>query len=198
MLLSVALFLLLAPILAGVGIDRRLPYFPIELSRILASGPAAEWTFRGGLVALVLLHAAEEGAWFLLGALAVLGISVFDDVQWYALHMTCLWAAFAAVGWRVWAESERLYYFLGALLLYGLRLVLVVPAVAWFEMDDVWWREEPATWERDFQTASALWHHKQALAYGTATPKSVWTRRALQLGGLIQWATFCVMALAVQ
>jgi hypothetical protein len=143
---------------------RKHPYFPCEVSRLLATGDWALRTFQVGVVFVGLVY-GWQSVWHALAMACCLGLSVFDDVRHWLLHMMWVWGMIASVILQAVGEPWRAAIVTLALGLYGLRVV--VRAVALFYLDGVPIRR--------------LLPHAQAVMY-TGKTKHPWTLYAFRLG----------------
>ncbi len=180
MLLAVSL-LLLGTIAAALLLDGQpAPYFPIELSRLLATGVYAEWTFRLGLLVLLAAHVHEP--WVLAAGACVLGVSLFDDARYFVAHMVCVYAMIALVGVRALRSPATLHVFGVAVALYAVRIGLKALALAAYE-------DMPVPW-----TVGAFVSRAQDVMLGQHAMQSAMTRLAFQAGGVIQWMVFLLLS----
>ena len=183
---------------AALRVDRRLPYWPIEISSMAASGPVALWRFRWGVTLLpltALLGGAEPfstPAQYAMLALAYAGLACvvwFDDVRHWAAHMAGLYvmgAALFALGATVLGRDAwpRLALVVAtSLLAKALKVAAVVG-------------ESAGKWGQFCvpNVASALHAHTQRIMLGLEVPAHARTLVAFRAGGVLQWVGFCVLA----
>lgn len=139
-------FVLIVVIVAG-WVRQKAPYYPIEISRIVASDPHVALFFRWALFVLPLLayffplHPSIYSPllWLAYGALQL--ITFWDDVDYYGVHMAgvlLLGLSFGAYT-IVRATHEHMLLIILALLMWLLRLVLKGACVYFIEDNgDVW------------------------------------------------------------
>lgn len=203
-LLSVLLFLA-TPIFFGLVFDRKLPYFPIEISRILASGPYALWSFRLALFIFPVVHVPNHGWWLVITSFLVLGITIFDDVNHYKLHLTNVIVVLVFVAYRVLiTRPEQLFLVVFAFLLYFARVILLVIVVGVYEFDNPdWYRIGSWCGPREsrrnhIDALQQLWSLKMKIAYGHHKPRHQRIMLVFRFAGLMQWTVFILMALALK
>lgn len=105
-------------------------------------------------------------AWF-----AVMGIAVFDDKQYWLIHMLFVGMLMSVAFYKALLQPNTFYVFLMAMCLYFGRLVLKVGAL--YMLENV----GPSDWK---QTSLRI-------MFGTWKQVQPGTRMAFQLGGLLQW-----------
>ncbi len=180
------LILIVATIAARRWLDdwQTLPYFPIELSRMLATGPWATWVFRITLALIAIVYARAD-PWRAAACFCALGVSVVrDDVSWLG-HMVFVWGLLLVAVARVWvANRAAQYVVLLALVTYAARIVLKVNALA--RCGEVGWTEL----RRSFA-------YSQEIMTGARRIRNDDVRSAFQLGGLLQWLAFLQLAIAM-
>jgi hypothetical protein len=179
--------LLASTIAASLVLDNglvTLPYFPIEISRMLATGPWASRVFLT-YVALFTAYCGASNPWHLSMGLLVLGVGLFDDVHHRAIHMGCVYALIVLVAWRVWLLSPDKLGVVGcAILLYACRIAMKIIAV---------WVQDRA----DLPDGMVAFHDRvlQLMMDGKgATPE---TMIMLMVGGLLQWTSFGMMCAVI-
>ena len=173
---------------AALLVDRRVPYWPIEVSRTAASGPAAFTVFVVGAATLgvtlyqtATLCATTAALW-----LALLVIALFDDVSFFEAHMGGV-AALAAVAVAAAVQAGR-----GAVVplgagaaLYLFRVVIKVAAVLAYE------RLPTLDWRRPASLALVARHAQLIMLHGARVCRSpAETMPAFYLGGVLQWVVF--------
>lgn len=180
---------------AALFVDRNVPYWPIEISRMAASGPMALQAFRIGTLTLGAAM-AMDGTWtepvLLLLWLAMFIIAWVDDVTSQTGHMFGVALLGASACWQTSLRGrEAVPIFVIASVVFVARLVL--------KASTVWWNEVggrnlplfhlllPKTW---FRIAS----HAKALMFGERAFKSVWTHTAFATAGALQWCVFAVLS----
>lgn len=159
-------------LLAGI-LDGKAPYFPIEISRVLATCPTAWRVFVMGFVVLV---PWIPDWWSGLAWLCVMGIAIMDDERYWGLHMTFL----GFLGCTILAKCRNIpvsWPFLAlAIGLYILRIVLKGLACLLFERIPI-------------QSLLA----KAMVIMLTGKTKSTLTLLIFQLGGVLQWIVFAIV-----
>jgi hypothetical protein len=156
-----------------------LPYFPIEISRMLATGIWATRTFQVYLGLVLLYYMYYFNVWHLAIGACVVGISIFDDKQYYEIHMAFVAAMIGLVVARVYDSPDKLVVVGSALALYGLRLAIKGTAVLVQE------RAGPG-----LGLLGLISRTQQMMMDGQgATPA---TLVLLKLGGVIQWLVFAL------
>jgi hypothetical protein len=161
-------------ILSALYVDGKVPYFPIEVSRLLASGWAAWSTFVFGL-AYIGIKLFIFGPWKLLPTwFCIVGIAVFDDVSNWALHMTFVGLMAGTIVIRSIMSPQRLFVILCAAFVYASRLVLKLGAMV--------------VLEGEWTTAYGL-----EIMY-TGQTKSPHTLLIFRVCGVLQWVSFWMLA----
>lgn len=145
------------------------PYFPIEFSRILASSNMAYWSFIVGLFCITPF--LNWTSYMIAAWLAVFGIAVFDDKQYWLVHMLFVGVLMAIAFFKALQHSNTLYVFLMAMCLYFGRLVLKVGALYFLE------HVGPSDWKQ----------MSLRIMFGYVKNMQPGTRMAFQLGGVLQW-----------
>lgn len=183
---------------AALRVDRALPYFPIEISRMAASGPAALWRFRLGVTLLPLTALATDIGSFGELALAMLAfawvglmfVAWFDDKYFWNEHMAGLYAMAAALfvlGYETLGRDAWPRLALVAATSLIAKAMKVATIVALESGDDY----------RQYATLEApamLLARGNGIMMGEEVPKHAFTRAAFRAGGVLQWAGFCVLA----
>jgi hypothetical protein len=157
--------------------DRRtLPYFPIEISRMLATGPWAKRVFILGLGLLMVFYAHDKPVYLIVCG-EVLGLALVDDsVSWLG-HMIFVWAMLGTIAIRAWTNG-RTAAFLAAMALYGMRVLF---------------------------KAVALWQAGHGFFAFNKTLELMFTGKfpndtvelAFQVSGVVQWTVFGLLATLV-
>jgi hypothetical protein len=160
----------------GDGPGKR-PYFPIEVSRMLASGVWAQRTFQVGVLFAFFLYGLES-KWHAIALVCCAGVSVFDDVTYWALHMAWCGGMALAVFLHALGDSWRLTVFFCALIVYGVRMA----AKGWVLIV-----LEQATGLEDAVRKS------KAIMY-TGVVRHPWTLVVFQGAGVVQWIVFLLFA----
>lgn len=161
-------------ITALTDVKSTLPYFPIEFSRILASSNKAYWSFLVGLLGILLTVLNYSSPWQVCAWLIVMGIAIFDDRQFWLLHMLLVGCLLSLVLAKAMGGStNQIYLLCMAMCLYAARLVFKVGALYFLEGVALIDCKE-VTLQIMFGTRSAARLHN-----GTVV--------AFQLGGLLQW-----------
>lgn len=126
---------------AALFIDKKLPYWPIELSRIAASGHYALLIFRAtaftigpALWVLGETRGVMYGLWF-----SLVGIAIFEDSGKWLLHMVFVFCMTVMIAMGAFYHSpphkwhHNLYLVGAALAIYGVRFILRAGALIYFE-----------------------------------------------------------------
>ncbi len=158
-----------------------LPYFPIEVSRMLATGVWATRTFQAYLALVLLYYTYYFNAWHLAIGACVVGISVFDDKHYYEIHMAFVVAMIGLVVARVYNSPDKLLVVGSAIALYTLRMAMKGAAVLVQE------RHGPS-----LGFVGVVSRAQQLMMDGKgATPE---TLVILMLGGVLQYLTFVLFS----
>lgn len=184
---------------AALRVDRAVPYFPIEISRMAASGPAALWRFRWGVTLLPLTALATDfvpdggemaHALLVVAWCGLVAVVWFDDKHHWSEHMTGLYmmlAALFALGYKTLGYDAwpRLALVVATSLL---AKALKVASIVLYE--------SAGNYAEFFvpNFASAMHARAQRIMLGEEVPKHTLTRHAFRAGGVLQWAGFCVLA----
>lgn len=172
--------------LAALFVDRAVPYWPIEVSRMAASGWLASRVFVAGAVTLGVtmymvdsLSAMNAAVWA-----AIVVIAVFDDIAYYKTHMAgvALLGVIGIAGIR--GKPEATLPLVAAIMLWGFRLVLKVGAVLAYE--------PVHTFVQAGQLAQRIMMTGPAAC---ANAKN--TMPAFFIGGVLQWVVFYVLSLCI-
>lgn len=154
----------------GMCFDRNTPYFPIEISRILASGPHAYWSFVIPVIAC--LPIVPHNLYALLSWICIVGIAVVDDKTSWQLHMLFVAGLMSVAVIKAFASQEQLFIIGMAFFLYAIRIVFKVAAVLLFY---------------NAKTLSDVKDVSIQIMFGTIQPANSAMLLAFQLGGVLQW-----------
>ena len=181
---------------AALFIDKRLPYWPIEISRMAASGPAALSVFRAGVTLLLVTIIYGEGShlatWLWV---ALMQIAWLDDVTSFAGHMagvvqlglTCAVQAYA-VG------QPALWPFCAAAVIFVSRLWLKAYACVCEDMADR--RYQLSQFDSVAKVVAYvqhLMHIGKDIMMGAREAKTTTGRVAFRFGGVGQWLVFVLL-----
>jgi hypothetical protein len=114
----------------------KVPYFPIEVSRTAASGPIPLTIFRTGIVSIIvtLFITKSLSVQTVMVWLALSIICLFDDVNYWLIHMSGLLGLILVSLYSVYARGKSsIAPFLMALTIYGLRNVMKACLIALVE-----------------------------------------------------------------
>lgn len=170
--------LLLLGVVALVFIKSSPPYFPIEVSRCIASNHVATSIFVYGSIA-VACFAMVIGSEHVLTAVALLFIGYYDDVQHWAMHMVgvgLLGIAAASLAY----QQQNIAIIASVVVLYGARLVVKFVAVVVYEGVSPW--DLSAVASAGFN----IMYTGKCLAWQTLF--------AFKLCGVMQWIVFVIIA----
>ena len=170
---------------AAVFVDNALPYWPIEVSRMAASGPVALQRFQWGmtLLGVTLLASGELSA--INGALwaALVIIAWVDDVTSWAIHMVGVALMGVVVAWQVWTNARTHTWALGAAgFIYGIRVVAKAAAVVWYELPP------------SGVTMEAVFARSMDIMQGRAKCHAPVSLFVFQAGGVLQWVVFLLFS----
>lgn len=155
---------------------RKRPYFPCEISRLLASGDWALRTFQVGVVFVGLVY-GWQSVWHALAMACCLALSVFDDVRHWALHMVWVGAMVTSVSLHALNEPWRISIIMLAIGFYMLCVLIRMATLFWL----------------DGVPLLRLLHRGQEIMYTGKTQHPL-TLHAFRLGGLFQWTVFLLLA----
>ena len=177
--------------LTSLFVDKKLPYFPIEVSRMAASGPVALLTFRIGCTTLFLTTWAIDGfpsynIILLCVSLAV--IAIFDDVRSLLGHMLGILGLAVCASIQVWSKPLLVWTCLvPAAAIYLLRVILKAYFIHFWE------RRQP------FRLLFNVHVQEENVLYGVdlmfGKRKFVYaeTEMIFELGGFLQWVVFVIL-----
>ena len=180
-------------------IEDKVPYLPIEVSRMAASGPLALMVFRSGAIAmfvpLTMEHEWSGPAALLYVALVV--IALVDDAWSQAGHMVGVVMLFCAAVWQTWQRgADAVPILVTAGVGFGLRLVAKAGTVWLFEMKgNSAHPKHRCKSAVDVQTQLreiATW--SMQLMFGQRQFRSRWTKTAFRAAGVLQWVVFGILA----
>lgn len=157
--------------------DRRtLPYFPIEISRMLATGPWAKLVFILGVGLLAWYRVQYNTAHFLVCA-CMIGLALVDDsVSWLG-HMVFVWMMLGTIAVSAW-HNGRTVAFIATMGLYGLRVLFKAIAM------------------RQAGYGFFAFNKGLELMLTGKFPNDT-IELAFQVGGLVQWTVFGLLATLV-
>jgi hypothetical protein len=178
--------------IAAALIDRNLPYFPIEISRMAASGPLALRTFRVGLstplaILIIMEHGMSNGPIW-LGWLALQLIIWFDDINYWLGHMAGVTLLGMSTVWALYLEPSKWIFFTIAGLLWCLRLAFKAASVWLFELTP---NEKDVF---DTRLISRIFDRSLNIMYGIGHAPHPLTVASFQLAGGLQWGVFVLLA----
>ena len=173
--------------LAALYVDGAVPYWPIEVSRMAASGPVASSVFLAGALTLgATLHLCGQMTRMNVAMwIALVVIARFDDINHLKLHMAGV-AALGAIGIAsMIRNSAAILPLTVAIALWGFRIVVKVMAVMVFE--------------RRTSIVEAGKHAQTIMMQG---PKGTCmlpehTMPAFYVGGVLQWVVFYVLSMCL-
>lgn len=163
----------------GMAFDRKAPYFPIEISRILASGPHAYWSFV--LPVLFIVPFIPFNMYTFTSWLCILGIAAIDDKTSWSLHMLFVAGLMIIATIKAIALRDNLFILCMAFSLYGARIVFKVAAVFLFH-------HAPMSRAKDVC---------MQIMFGTIQPANQATLLAFQLGGVLQWIVLALIGIVI-
>ena len=169
-----------------------LPYFPIEISRTAASCSMSKTILQIGFLTCALSYALMEKKKYQLDVgLILLGmvvLSLFDDVQYFRLHMTGVFLLFVGVTCNVCQKQGSWMLLLYAIFIYGLRIAMKGLVIAIYEQPDA---------SSFIHYIQATGHtHMQIMYEGAKVCKHPEiTIPVFQIGGVMQWVCFLALTL---
>ena len=170
--------------------DRNLPYWPIEVSRMAASGPGALLWLRLSSVGLIMPLAMDNALsqQTLFGWVSLLVVAFVPDNWWWLGHMAGVAGLGVAAVWQAYNTSQ--WALCGvAFVVWAARLFIKTMAVIWWEQRRSLFDAGSVDRNRDgVQLAKQL-------MFGERLFRDSRTRRAFQLTGLLQWVALglCVL-----
>jgi hypothetical protein len=198
MLLYTKLYLLgivMLTTLASLWIDKKVPYFPIEISRLAGPhGTVSNGIFKAGILALPLVsYAMDSGtevsrslilAW---GGLAILAL--FDDTSYWAIHMlgVCVLGASAVTYCVYHFTIAKATILTVAGFFWMLRLLLKGFVVFAFEIPHDEWRLNMV-----MERFHAIMQQGEA-----ACSYPLVTLTAFKIAGVGQWLVFFILSFLV-
>ena len=181
---------------AALFVDKAVPYWPIEVSRMAASGRCALASFRIGALAMavpITLDRAWSGPVAVLYTALVI-IALVDDVWSPAGHMAGVALLGAASVWQTYLRGfDAVPIFAAAGVVFCARLVAKAATVWWCEMSGTDKKQRPqlmrlSTWQE-------IATHALQLMFGKRQFHSQWTKLAFRAGGVLQWTVFGILSL---
>lgn len=181
-------FIVFVTAMAAKVIDCNLPYFPIEISRMAASGPFALNIFRIGLSLplAILLFLLEEGGYCTPRWLAWVALQIIiwlDDVHYWGWHMVGVVLLGASAVWALYIEPAHLSIFLIAGVIWCIRLALKGMSVWFLELND------------NERRISHVFDRSLDIMYGIGygmNPDPA-TVVCFQIAGALQWVVFILL-----
>lgn len=177
---------------SALFVDKKVPYFPIEVSRMAASGPVALLVFRIGCCSLLITTSVFDGTpspTILLLCISLAVIAVVDDVTSWIVHMMGVLGLFVSACIQVHSKPVLLYTcLLPAGLIYITRVILKGLAVHFLER-----KQTMATlFDSDVMRGNVI--YAADIMFGKR--KAIYTETALlfSLGGFLQWVVFLFLA----
>jgi hypothetical protein len=153
------------------------PYFPIEVSRVLASTSYAYWSFIGGVASFILFHTPLTFH-FVTAWLFTLGIGIIDDNTSWKLHMLFVLGLFLTTLHKAFMSSNNLYMCAMACCLYAARIVFKFGAVILFHHNATIYNAGEISLQ---------------IMFGIIKPENEATLFAFQLGGVLQWIVLFIV-----
>lgn len=165
--------------------DNSVPYFPIEISRMGASGRVALATFQSFAIGLFgLLVVVKEQDWNLwLLALSFAAIAFFDDANHFKVHMTAVLALVTCLGVRAASNPasfhQNMWVMATGIGIYLSRVLIRLFALWWFES----------------AVPPKIFYMGQDIMYrGSAACTHPATLHFFRVSGLLQWVVFAVFS----
>ena len=163
-------------------IEKKLPYFPIELSRMAASGPTANLVFRCcTLLPTTYVFDGPPSPTTLLLCLSIAIVALFDDVRSLAIHMLGVLGIFYCACIQAYNRPVLLYTCLiPACIIYIVRIILKGLVVHFLER-----KQNMATLcDVDVQRGNVI--YGADIMYGRKKAKYTETTMIFILGGFLQ------------
>lgn len=101
-------------LLMGYLFDPPVPYFPIEISRVLATGPKAYWSFI--ISTIFLFPFLPQNRYVMISWACVLGLGIVDDKTNWTIHMMFVFGIFITTLIKSSREDLFLLFIAGNLL----------------------------------------------------------------------------------
>lgn len=173
---------IIATQLVALFYDRKVPYFPIEISRTAASGQTSLLTFRVGVLS-ILLTLFWTGHLTLTTFILWIGLSivaVFDDVSHWGLHMMGVAVVFTVMAVRSIEHGSMPVIY--AVIIYGVRFLLDAATLVTYE-------------KCAFSPSSFTALHKDIMYRGAvACKRPDVVIPVYRIGGVLQWAAFYALS----
>jgi hypothetical protein len=175
------------------------PYFPIELSRMLATSRLTEWTFRVLLFTILYQQWAVITWLRLITWWCVFAVGLFDDVRFYKTHMAAVWSMALCIGVQcVLADNwaVRLAVYGVAMCLFVLRTLIKWLAVELLEPCDY----VPISHAHLYVQATSRFVHQHRVSQHimfTGKPSHPLTLRVFQVAGVMQWIALYLFVLCI-
>lgn len=162
---------------------RKAPYFPIEISRMIAQSTIASIVLFFGMLASFFFtpiwHRASQSPAFYVCLAGIFFVVVFDDVRFYALHMLGVFLVLSGHALRSY-ETQQSSIFFAAFFLWFFRILLKGFAV---------WRFESAPSSRHARDLG----QKIMFEGHSACSKPHLTMPVFKLAGALQWVVFWLL-----
>jgi hypothetical protein len=165
------------------------PYYPIEISRTIASDPLPGSVFRAGIISMLgtmwLTNALTKQTFALWISLLV--IAFFDDDKYWLLHMIGVAMMGCVCSYSILLRGSPAFLTMAAGgLIFAFRIVMAAIAVMTFEMKK---SERFVSWKQYWFNVAVVYN--RAMFEGPRSPDS---HMMFQMKGVLQWVVFWMLA----
>jgi hypothetical protein len=200
------LLVLLLTTFISLLIDKSLPFFPIEISRIASSGKYAQQVFKWGITSIVfslmyeVMFASENATSQPCGWLVWFGVMIaawFPDKHYFIIHSSGVLLIVLAVLVHVVRKSqESMAVFLLALFIQGLGLA-IKGYVVWFIEFGNGKAYNPLAYVDALISAPQIVQHGMELLFAAEQERMVHAKLSVpcfQVSGVMQWLALYLMS----
>jgi hypothetical protein len=186
--IHILITILLTQIVALLSNDSTLPYFPIEISRTVASSFWSKTVFTIGILSLSFYLSETLSLFPLWSGLCI--VAIFDDFHYWYLHMFGALSLFPGALFHVLIKNGtipqlKMATFACAVSIYVLRLVLKFIIIFVVELDiSVFQMMDISYWELVISRAKYI-------MYNGSTNKV--TLAVFRVAGVMQWLVFYLL-----
>ena len=182
---------------AAVFIDRRVPYWPIEISRMAASGDYALYCFRLGVTLMPATLFCENVTPITVALwVALMAIAWIDDVTSFTGHMFGVALLGLVCVIHAYQSAQSVWIIGIAAVIFAARLGLKAAACVWEDLNSghAYLNSAPIGVPRILTYSRRLACVGRDIMMGTRELKTTFGNIAFRLGGLGQWTVFVLLS----
>lgn len=182
---------------AAVFIDGCIPYWPIEISRMAASGDYALCGFRLGVTLMPVTLLCENVTPIAVALwVALMALAWIDDVTSFAGHMFGVVLLGLVCAIHAYQSAQSVWIIGISVVIFAARIGLKAVACVWEDLNSghAYLNSAPIGAQRIFAYTQQLACVGRDIMMGTRELKTTFGKVAFRLGGLGQWTVFVLLS----